>query len=279
MNHVIVDGVSLTDFIISWAETARAMPPSTNPFLDRSILGPRQPLEINFPDHEYLRKQNVTKNTAHPLPPQQQLAYQSFCFDPEKLSQLKKMATDDPFITPPTSFEVTSALVWIARSKALCYKTDQKMNLLIAVDGRNKFKPPLPNGYFGNCVAWACAQCSAGDLSQKLFSYAVKVVQEAIRVVTEEYMRSAIDYYEATRAEVEIENTCYISKWSRLPFYDTDFGWGEPRQVAPVSLVDNLILTLLQGKGSENIVVSMGLPVSAMKIFQELIYGELIKLE
>ena len=72
-----------------------------------------------------------------------------------------------------------------------------------------------------------------------------------------------------------MENTCGISKWSRLTFYDLDFGWGKPQQVAPASMVVNLILTFAQEKDSKNLILSVGLPESVMKIFQELMQSEL----
>ncbi|KAA8524888.1 hypothetical protein F0562_011311 [Nyssa sinensis] len=91
-NHMLMDGKSLTDFISSWAKVAREEPLS-DPYLDRSILSPRQPPVINFPHDEYKKKEGERKSI--PFHDQKEkLVYQSFCFDPKKLSQLKRMATD-----------------------------------------------------------------------------------------------------------------------------------------------------------------------------------------
>ncbi|KAA8524889.1 hypothetical protein F0562_011312 [Nyssa sinensis] len=270
-NHMLMDGKSLTDFISSWAKVAREEPLS-DPYLDRSILSPRQPPVINFPHDEYTKKEGERKSM--PFHDQKgKLVYQSFCFDPKKLTQLKRMATDcDHQLVTPTSFELISALVWISRTKALKIKPDQATKLLIVVDGRSKFKPPLPKAYFGNGIAWSCAQCKTEELTGKPFSFAVKMVHEAINSVTEDYVRSAIDYFEVTRKGLEYDqNVCWITKWSRLPLYDANFGWGEPTQVAPASTLDNLVLVVSQGNNSENTVVSLGLPFSAMAIFRELI--------
>ncbi|XVF44780.1 hypothetical protein PTKIN_Ptkin02bG0151400 [Pterospermum kingtungense] len=185
------------------------------------------------------------------------------------------MAKEEEFAAPPTSFEVISALMWIMRTKAFKIEAHRTTKLLTAVDGRPKFKPALLECFFGNGIVWSCAQCMAGDLVRKPFSFAVKIVHEAIKEVTEDYIKSAIDYYELTRRGLEMENTCWITKWSRLTFYDVDFGWGKPQQVAPASLVDNLAVTLAQEKDSKNIILSVGLPVSVMKIFQELMQSVL----
>ncbi|XP_022762417.1 omega-hydroxypalmitate O-feruloyl transferase-like [Durio zibethinus] len=273
MNHVLVDGKALADFLNSWSQITKGLPLSVVPFLDRTILSARQPPLIDIPHPEYVRKERPTKNASLQFP--EPLVYQSFCVEPKKLYQLKQLAKEGEFAAPPSSFEVISALMWIMRTKAFKIEPHKTTKLLIAVDGRPKYKPPLPECFFGNGIAFSCAQCTARDLVQKPFSFAVKIVHESIKEVTEGYIRSAIDYYELTRGGLEIENTCWISKWSRLTFYDVDFGWGKPQQVAPASIVENLVLTLAQGKDSKNLILSLALPESAMKIFQELMQSEL----
>ncbi|XVE49539.1 hypothetical protein DITRI_Ditri01bG0090800 [Diplodiscus trichospermus] len=271
LNHVVVDAKGLTDFVNYWAEITRGLPLSVDPYLDRSILSPRQPLQIDIPHPALVGK----KQTPICLRFQEPIVYQSFCFEPKILYQLKQMAKEDDSAAPPTSFEVISALVWIIRTIAYKIKPHKTTKVLTAVDIRQKLKPALPGGFFGNGIVMSCAECKAGDLVQKPLSFAVKLMHESIKQVTEDFVKSAIDYYELTGGQYEVENTCWISKWSRLPFYDADFGWGKPEQVAPASLVDNLDLTLAQEKDSQNIILCLGLPESVMKIFQKLIQAEL----
>ncbi|KAA8542086.1 hypothetical protein F0562_023238 [Nyssa sinensis] len=98
------------------------------------------------------------------------------------------------------------------------------------------------------------------------------LVQEAIKMVTDSYMRSAIDYFEATRARPSLAATLLITTWSRLSFHTTDFGWGEPLLSGPVALPEKeVILFLSHGKERKTINVLLGLPASAMKTFQELV--------
>ncbi|XWS54513.1 hypothetical protein CRYUN_Cryun10bG0095800 [Craigia yunnanensis] len=249
MNHALVDGKALADFLNSWAEITIGLPLSVDP-----KEWPKKSISLQF---------------------QEPIVYQSFFFEPKKLYQLKQLAKEDEFAAPYTSFEVISALMWIIRTKAFKIESHKTTKLLTAVDGRLKFKPALPECFFGNGTAWSCAQCMVGDLVQKPFSFAVKIVHEAIKEVTEDYIKSAIDYYELTGGGLEMENTCGISKWSRLTFYDLHFGWRKPQQVVPASMVVNLILTLAQEKDSKNLILSVGLPESVMKIFQELMQSEL----
>ncbi|KAK0589665.1 hypothetical protein LWI29_017027 [Acer saccharum] len=106
---------------------------------------------------------------------------------------------------------------------------------------------------------------------EKPLSFAVGQVQEAIKMVDDGYMRSAIDYFELTRVRPSLASTLLITTWSRLSFHTTDFGWGEPVLSGPVALPEKeVILFLSHGKERRSINVLLGLPDSAMKIFQDL---------
>ncbi|KAK3417188.1 hypothetical protein EUGRSUZ_H02920 [Eucalyptus grandis] len=277
MNHVLVDGKALTDFIACWNDLARAKPPSVLPFLDRSVLRSRQPPRVDLPHHEYAPRDQRLGLVVNPQT--KPLVYRSFCFKPHALIQLKKaarIATQNGSSVVPTTFEVISALVWISRTKALGISPHETTKLLTAVDGRPKFDPPLPSGYFGNGIAWSCAECSTGELTSNPFSFAVRIVHEALASVTESYIRSAIDYVELNKVLVDCEGSaCCISKWSQLPFYKIDFGFGRPFQVAPATVPDNLILVASRSRESDELVVSLGLTCDATDDFSKLIQHEL----
>lgn len=276
-NHVLVDVKAFAYFVSCWCQVARGLPLSVPPYLDRTIFSARQPPNIQISHHEYTK-------TRYPLPTlvhqnQQLRINRTFCFTPKLLSQLKNSVignnnNNNQFSSAPTSFELIAALVWICWTNATKINPESKTKLLIAVDGRPKFFEPLPEGYFGNVIAWSCAQSKARDLTRKTLDFAVRMVQNAIKEVTEDYIRSAIDHHEVTRKGLDLENSLWIAKGTRLSFYEANFGWGEPVQVGPASLVDNLAVTLLEGKAGENLAVSLSLPASQMEVFQGLIQPE-----
>ncbi|XP_042492297.1 omega-hydroxypalmitate O-feruloyl transferase-like isoform X3 [Macadamia integrifolia] len=269
INHCMVDGITAMEFVNSWAETARGLPFTVPPFLDRSILRSRQPPKIEFTHNEF-KEINDVSNMAT-LFQEEQILYRSFFFDPEKLTHLKKMAMEDGTIKSCTSFTALTALVWRARSKALKMKPDQQTKLLFAVDGRSKLNPPLPKGYFGNGIVLTCCLCTAGELIEKPLSFAVQLVQEAINLVNDNYIRSVIDYFEVTRLRPSLAATVLITTWTRLDFDTTDFGWGQPTQSGCVTLPEKeVVLFLSHGRGKKCMNLLLGLPVSAMKIFEEL---------
>ena len=269
MNHCMFDGIGAMEFVNSWGETARGLPLCVPPFIDRSILKARNPPKIEYPHQEFAEIED--KSSTNDLYKDEML-YSSFCFDSEMLEKIKMKAMEDGVLGKCTSFEGLSAFVWRARTKALKMLPDQQTKLLFAVDGRPKFKPPLPKGYFGNGIVLTNSMCQAGELLDRPLSHAVGLVQDAIKMVTDSYMRSAMDYFEATRVRPSLASTLLITTWSRLSFYTTDFGWGEPVLSGPVALPEKeVILFLSHGKERKSINVLLGLPALAMKTFQEMI--------
>ncbi|PON95416.1 Transferase [Trema orientale] len=270
LNHCMVDGIGAMEFVNSWGETARGMPLSVPPCLDRSILKSRDPPQIEYLHPEFSEIKDIScTNDLY----EDKMLYRSFCFDPEKLEKLKMKAKENGALEKCTTFEALSAFVWKARTKALRLLPEQETKLLFAVDGRPKFSPPLPKGYFGNGIVLTNSICQAGELLEKPLSFAVGLVQDAIKMVNDGYMRSAIDYFEVTRARPSLDSTLLITTWSRLSFHATDFGWGEPVLSGPVALPEKeVILFLSHGKERKSINVLLGLPAPAMKTFQELMH-------
>ncbi|KAL5543845.1 hypothetical protein UlMin_007629 [Ulmus minor] len=268
LNHCMFDGLGAMEFVNAWGEIARGLPLNVPPFLDRSILKARNPPKIESAHDEFAEIEDISDTSKLY---DEEMLYRSFCFDPEKLDQLKKTAMEDGVLEKCTTFESLSAFVWKARTKALKMQPDQKTKLLFAVDGRSRFEPPIPKGYFGNAIVLTNSLCRAGEMLENPFSFTVGLVQKAVQMVNDSYMRSAIDYFEITRARPSLAATLLITTWSRLSFHTTDFGWGDPVLSGPVALPEReVILFLSHGKERKSINVLLGLPASAMKTFEEL---------
>ncbi|KAJ6676446.1 TRICHOTHECENE 3-O-ACETYLTRANSFERASE [Salix viminalis] len=255
-NHCTFDGIGAMEFVNSWGATARGLPLDAPPFLDRSILKARIPPKIEFPHHEFAEIEDVSDTSKLY---EEEMLYRSFCFDPEKLDRLKEKAMEDGVLAKCTTFQVLSAFVWKSRSQALKMVPDQQIKLLFAADGRSRFEPPIPEGYFGNAIVLTNSLCTAGELMENNLSFAVRLVQEAVKMVDDSYMRSAIDYFEVTRDRPSLAATLLITTWSRLSFHTTDFGWGVPILSGPVALPEKeVILFLSHGKERKNIKCSYG---------------------
>jgi hypothetical protein len=102
--------------------------------------------------------------------------------------------------------------------------------------------PPLPRGYFGNVIVLTNTLATAGELLSAPVLRAAGLVQEAVRMVTDDYMRSVVDYFEATRAWSSLACTLLITTWLHLEFHGADFGWGEPVMSGPVTLSEKEVI-------------------------------------
>ncbi|KAJ4978135.1 hypothetical protein NE237_008915 [Protea cynaroides] len=268
-NHCMADGVSIVEFVNSWAETARGLPITVLPFLDRRIMRSRQPPKIEFSHHEFYEMKDIPKSVL--ASKDEVLVRKSFCFNDKKVTQLRTLAMEDGKVENCSNFTLVAAYTWRVMTEALKMEDDQQTKLVFAVNLRSKFNPPLPKGYFGNAIFHPCCICSAGELTSKPLSFAVKLVQDAIKSVNEEYVRSAIDSYEVKGANPFAAFTLLISAWTKLGFLDIDFGWGKPDQITLGNPGPNLCFTIPQSGDKKDLNILMVLAESLMKAFEGLI--------
>ncbi|KAK1405532.1 omega-hydroxypalmitate O-feruloyl transferase-like [Heracleum sosnowskyi] len=269
LNHCMADGTSAMQFVNSWSEIARGISPSTLPYINRSALRSRKPPIFSYPHGKLLKSDCISTQSS-----QGEIVYKLFEFDQKKLARLKKIIMEDGSISSCTTFVALTALIWRAKCKAYNTQQEQQAKLILVVDGRSKLKnPPLPKNYFGNVIVLTCCVCNAGDLMQRPLSYAVQLVQDTINTVDDEFIRSKIDYLEITREKFSYSTTLLVSSWTRLAFKAMDFGWGEPMQSGCVTLPEKEVAFFFSGAGKSKTgtTVLLGLPVTAMKSFQELI--------
>lgn len=272
VNHCMNDGISAMQFVNSWGELARGLDLKIPPFLDRTILKARNPPQISFPHHEFSEIKDIS-NTTKLNEEEEDILYAYFSFNQDKLELLKKKATQDGVLNKCSSFQALSGFIWRARTEALRMHPNQQVKLLFAVDGRTRFVPPIPKGYFGNSIVLSNVVCKAGELLKNPLSFTVGLIDKAIDMVTDSYMRSAVDYFEVNSSKPSLTATLLITTWTRLSFHETDFGWGKPRYFCPVTLpVKEVILFLPHGdENNKSINVLVALPASAMKRFEKLV--------
>ncbi|XP_062230121.1 omega-hydroxypalmitate O-feruloyl transferase-like [Phragmites australis] len=269
INHCMFDGVGAMQFINSWGETARGLPLSVPPALDRAVLRARDPPQVAFPHHEFAQ---IADDDDEDSPP---LLHRSFRFTPASIARVKALVALEG-ARACTTFEALAGFVWSARTRALGMGPSRQSKLLFAVDGRPRFSPPLPAGYFGNAIVLTSATCAAGELVASL-PRAVRLVRGAVEAVTDAYMRSAVDYFEATRARPSLASTLLITAWSRLPFRAADFGWGPPEAYGPAALPEKEVALFLScGEEGGGVRVLLGLPAAAMAEFERLVEAVMV---
>lgn len=269
--HIMSDTRGIVQFMSALCEMAKgAARPSVLPVWEREILRPRTIPEVKFPLYAY----DQIEEKDGQMVPEKDLKINSFFFGPKEIQSLKRQAVGKG--GKCATFEVLSACLWRSRTRALQVPAEQEVRFIFPVEARTVFDPPLPEGFYGNAFAFACAKTTAGDLANKSLSFAVKLVNEAKMGVNEEYMRSVIDFMELKgRPHFIMFGSVMVFQVSKVGLRDVDFGWGNAVYGGPagggLGAVDGtscLFFAHQNTDGSEGILVALGLPSNAMRRFE-----------
>lgn len=312
LSHVLVDGRSALHFLYVWANLARAEKSKSRvihddkliiPFLDRTVLDlPKKPLTMAaLPNlkHSQLHRlprligrssddtQEQTKPTGVAL----------LKLRKEQLDKLKAKANEEATamnknFRPHTRVEALSAHIWRCSTKARNHNTDQETQCFVAVDFRNRMKPPLPESYFGNAVMLVPAVSTSGELISKPLGYATGKIREAIESVTDECVRSFLiksrnlpdvtfqRYYHTvgcSRGGFFGNPNLTITSWVGLNMYNLDFGWGGEIYMGPAALgYDGKVFIIPSHDGDGSVLVPLRLQVEHLDAFVKYFYEDII---
>jgi len=279
-NHGILDGKSASEMLQNLASICRGeglkIPPIHN---DRTSLRARNPAMIKFPHKEYIMLPRISslatcfttsyESSPSPLVWKKEYDHGLFSFDSKMISCLKQEA-----VTKCSSFDALVAHIWRARTRAVFDDPNDFSTVLFAVDIRSIVSPPLPNGFVGNAVITAYATSKVSDLVNMPLSYSVDLVKEGKERITEEYVRSVIDWLEIYNGVPATNNhNFYVSAWWKLPFGNLDFGFGKAIHGGPViSGNDEFVLLLSAGNGSKSGGVNVWLSLEHEKMTKFMSY-------
>lgn len=276
--HCICDGLGAMQFISAWASTAKAgkLIANPEPCWDREFFGPRNPPLVKFPHTEFMSIDDgstLTTSLWEAKPVQK-----CYRIGHEFQARLKTLVQPDEK-TSCTTFDAMAAHVWRSWVKALDVKPiDYTLRLTFSVNGRHKLKnPPLKQGFYGNVVCAACVTSTVQELVHGRLSDTTRLVREARLGVTEDYVRSTVDYVEMDRPKrLEFGGKLTITQWTRFSIYErADFGWGRPLYAGPIDLTPTPQVCVLLPQGEADptgaMVVCICLPQSATKKFTELL--------
>lgn len=244
-HHQVADGEAASQFMSAWAAACINSNLPVAPVLhDRSFLMPREKPSPIF-DHDEYKKPNKQLDKQPPsegciLPP---LVRKKLHFNREALANIKaSVVTKDQSGEEHgyTTFETLTAHLWRSVTKARGLTGAIATRSLIAANGRRRFRPPMPENYFGNCIFHACPTTTVSRLLDEPLSFAASLVHSSIRRIDNEYMRSAMDFVEQerrnpvarSRSSVLSPNLS-VTSWVQLPLYKLDFGWGTPVFAGP----------------------------------------------
>ncbi|XP_050207205.1 acyltransferase GLAUCE-like [Mercurialis annua] len=277
-NHCVLDGIAVRDFEKNLAALTRGDDIVTLPNPDRTIFKARNPPRINHPHFEYSTSCETDDlftpcgkskiNIEHCLA---QNKNRSIYLSPERISSLKKKALEDGKLKKCTSFQVVAAKIWKARSIAMKMKDETNNTMLFPVDARRIITPQAPNGFAGNALVPGFARASVKELKDREDSYLVKIVQEGIERLDDEYVRSGIDWLEVHRGVPCKENSFSLVAWFRLGLEEDVFSWGKIKCATPILIKPGLVILLPGSESKGGLNVCLELPDHQMEEFCKLL--------
>ncbi|KAF7816500.1 taxadien-5-alpha-ol O-acetyltransferase-like [Senna tora] len=237
INHCICDGIGSAEFLNYFADLASGKSPAPKPVWNRHILSPR-PIRPNKPSPIILPEFNPVPDLCNFMTRvSTDLKPTSITFDRRRLHELQQNAARSASQLSEshshTCFEVLAAHVWRSWARALGFPSNQRVKLLFSINVRNRVKPGIPEGYYGNAFVLGCA------VSER------KGCPESVGVLI-------------------------VSQWSRLGLERVDFGAGKPVNVGPV-LCDRYCLFLPVNNQREAVKVMLAVPSSAVDHYQYLL--------
>nr|QED93052.1 hydroxycinnamoyl-CoA:shikimate/quinate hydroxycinnamoyl transferase [Paeonia lactiflora] len=298
-NHTLFDGWGAINFINSWASFARGEEKlNVKPCYDRRFLqgngsAPKfRPIEcdplplMNGCSDVKAEARMETKVAMLKLP--RNLV--------EAIKKKSNHQGQNGGRRPYSTFEAITAHVWRCACKARAHDSDQPTMIRFMIDIRNKLQPPLPPGYFGcSALPTVTPTCFSGDIVSRPLSYAASKIREGIERMTNEYIRSTLDFLKSQGDMSELRTSFHTAGNNRgfflgnpnlsctsltqFPVYDADFGWGKPIHMGPGLVTSDGKVSILpagpNGDGSLKVIV--GLQSRHAHSFKIFFYRDLIQ--
>lgn len=236
IHHSLCDGLGATQFFSAAAEFARgATHTRVEPIWNREgLLGPRNPTRIDSPviqeflhlDKEFLPyEQNIGR-----------VVRACFHVRDECLEKFKSSLFEQSGLNF-TTFEALGAYIWRSKVKASGIEADEKIKFAYSINIRKLVKPPLPGGYWGNGCVPMYVKMRARDVIEKPMWETAEQIKKSKSNVTNEYVRSFIDFQEKHYGEgvTAGKGVSGFTDWRHLGHSNVDFGWGGPVTVIPLA--------------------------------------------
>lgn len=265
INHTMCDATGLVQFLNAIAEIARGSAPSPTiqPVWQRELLFARELPQISFKHHEYEEIHDANRTSV-----EIQSVDRSFIISHREISSLRKHLF--PHLQNCSMFEILTAVVWRCHTIALNIDSINEVGFALCANARPKFNPPLPSGFYGNAIGFPVTFSNVNQLCQNPLWYAVELVRQTKAKMTEEYIRSAIDFLvKRGRPGFEESRTFCVSDLRHMGFNNIDFGWGNAKYAGLTGTVFSMTYYLpwRNSKNEEGIVLLMNLPEPAMERF------------
>ncbi|XP_048490813.1 spermidine sinapoyl-CoA acyltransferase [Beta vulgaris subsp. vulgaris] len=235
VHNMLCDGLGASEFFNGVAELARGVTRmEVEPVWERaSLLGPREPVRVEFPFEEFLRLDKEFSPYLQNVGPTVRVCFPMMEKWLDRFKEYLQERSGSRF----TTFEALGAFIWRARVKASNIPKDTKVKFAYLMNIRKLLNPPLPKGYWGNGCIQMYVQLTAGELTDQPIWKTASLIKHSKYNANDEYVRSYIDfqkenYEKGITAGKEVSG---FTDWRHIGHSKVDFGSGGPVNVVPLS--------------------------------------------
>ncbi|CAI9115810.1 OLC1v1016811C1 [Oldenlandia corymbosa var. corymbosa] len=231
INHMLMDGTSLWNFINSWSEifdsrsndVVLSRPPDLKRWFPDGY-GPILWLPFSQPEEFITRYQNRLPEFKERI----------FHFSSESLQRLKAKANAECDSTSISTFQAMCAHVWRCITRARNLAPDQGTKCGFSVDNRSRISPPLSPEYFGNSVQLLATTVTCGELMYNGLGWAARKLNELVTNQTDKSARQWAETWVKEPSFASInkfsqnpDNIIQIGSSPRFNVYGRNFGLGK----------------------------------------------------
>ncbi|KAF8393004.1 hypothetical protein HHK36_021245 [Tetracentron sinense] len=291
VSHILIDGQSALHFVSEWARIARGERIETLPFLDRTVLSKPLLAAPRFDHDEFSPPPLLLGGSDQKEQRKKETTVAMLKLTKDQVEKIKKKANQGHDGRPYSRYEAVSGHIWRCACKARRHENQQPTNMRIVVDCRNRLQPHLPKGFFGNATLPIMSTSRAGELMAKPLGYASGKIREAVEKMTDEYVRSAIDFLRnqpdlskyrtfhtvgCTQGAFYGNPNLVVTSWVGLPIYGADFGWGKEFHMGPGSLgYDGKSFILPSPAADGSFILPLRLQVDSMDAFKKFLHDDI----
>ncbi|KAG2309371.1 hypothetical protein Bca52824_029119 [Brassica carinata] len=262
VNHAVVDGTSLWDFVNTFAEVSRGVTNVTrhpdftreNVLISPAVLkvprgGPRVTFDENAPLRErifsFTREQilelkaTVNRKRNGEINGVEVLGKESNDKLNGKLTEILESLLDGNDAVSKTesnleisSFQSLCALLWRAITRARNLPSAKTTTFRMAVNVRHRLNPKLDPEYFGNAIQSVPTFAAAGEVLSRDIRWTADQLNRSVAAHGDERIRGVVADWEADPRCFPLGNSdggsVTMGSSPRFPMYENDFGWGKP---------------------------------------------------
>ncbi|EOA37490.1 hypothetical protein CARUB_v10011644mg [Capsella rubella] len=294
--HVAGDGVTFTHFMKYWMSLTKSNSGERTTLLlpPLPIHGCRNmikdPGEVAAGHLERFWSQNSGKNISHATPKNMDRA--TFKMSRQQIDNLKHWFTEQSENQSPVStFVVSLAFTWVSLIKTLVEESeieakeeDEDFHLMINVDCRNRlnYAEPIPQTYFGNCMAPGIVSVKRRDLlgDRGVLAATNAIIARIKDMLSSDLLKTAPGWGQEVRKWVMSRFPTSVAGAPKLGMYDMDFGLGKPCKMEIVHIETGGSVAFLESRdGSNGVEIGIALEMKKLDAFAMIVQHGIKKFE